>query len=128
MLKNIISKLEAAGFNLEYSLDTVNIKSGKDTVNGEICASSPEESWIDSSVIRALSSGGEHGVDLFIKLSNEKSLKMPDLFILDTDNGMVKLGKSLGFTKEDPTILTGKQLDAIRVKVMGMNPKTYKVN
>nr|DAW55360.1 MAG TPA: hypothetical protein [Caudoviricetes sp.] len=128
MLKNIISKLEAAGFNLEYSLDTVNVKSGKDTVNGEICASSPEESWVDSSVIRALSSEEEHGIDLFIKLSNEKSLKMPDLFILDTDNGMVKLGKSLGFTKEDPSILTGKQLDAIRVKVMGMNPKTYKVN
>ena len=128
MLKNIISKLEVAGFNLEYSLDTVNIKSGKDAVNGEICASSPEESWIDSSVIRALSSEGEHGVDLFIKLSNEKFLNMPDLFILDTDNGMVKLGKSLGFTKKDPSILTGKQLDAIRVKVMGMNSKTYKVN
>ena len=128
MLKNIISKLEVAGFNLEYSLDTVNIKSGKDAVNGEICASSPEESWIDSSVIRALSSEGEHGVDLFIKLSNEKFLNMPDLFILDTDNGMVKLGKSLGFTKKDPSILTGKQLDAIRVKVMGMNPNTYKVN
>lgn len=128
MLKNIISKLEAAGFNLEYSLDTVNIKSGNDTVSGEICASNPEESWIDSSVIRALSSEGEHGIDLFIKLSNEKSLKTPDLFILDTDNGMIKLGKSLGFTKEDPSILTGKQLDTIRVKVMGMNPKTYKVN
>lgn len=128
MLKNIISKLEAAGFRLEYSLDTVNIKSGKDTVNGEICASNPEESWIDSSVIRALSGEGEHGIDLFIKLSNEKSLKMPDLFILDTDNGMVKLGKSLRFTKEDPSILTGKQLDAIRVKIMDMNPKTYKVN
>lgn len=128
MLKNIISKLDAAGFRFEYSLDTVNIKSGMDTVNGEICASNPEESWIDSSVIRALSSEGEHGIDLFIKLSNEKSLKMPDLFILDTDNGMVKLGKSLRFTKEDPSILTGKQLDAIQVKVMGMNPKTYKVN
>lgn len=128
MLKNIISKLEAAGFRLEYSLDTVNIKSGKDTVNGEICASSPEHSWMDSSVIRSLSSEREHGVDLFVKLSNEKCLKMPDLFILDTDNGMVKLGKSLSFTKEDPSILTGKQLDAIRVKVMGMNPKTYKVN
>lgn len=128
MLKNIISKLEAAGFRLEYSLDTVNIKSGKDTVNGEICTSNPEESWIDSSVIRALSSEGEHGIDLFIKLSNEKSLKMPDLFILDTDNGMVKLGKSLRFTKENPSILTGKQLDVIRIKVMGMNPKAYKVN
>lgn len=128
MLKNIISKLEAAGFNLEYSLDSVKIKSRKDTINGEICASNPEESWIDSLVIRALSSEGEHGIDLFIKLSNKSSLKMPDLFILDTDNGMVKLGKSLRFTKEYPSILTGKQLDAIRLKVMGMNPKTYKVN
>lgn len=128
MLKNIISKLEAAGFMLEYSLNRVKIKSGNDTVNGEICASNPEGSWMDSSVTRALSSEGEHGIDLFMELSNEKSLKMPDLFILDTDNGMVKLGKSLCFTKEYPSILTGKQLDTIRVKVMGMNPKTYKVN
>lgn len=66
MLKNIISKLEAAGFILEYSLDTINIKSRNDTINGEIYANTPEESWMDSS--------------------------------------------------------------AIRVKVMGMNPKTYKVN
>lgn len=52
MLKNIISKLEAAGFILEYSLDTINIKSRNDTINGEIYANTPEESWMDSSAIR----------------------------------------------------------------------------
>lgn len=128
MLLEAINKLEESGLRIEYEIDSLRVVSSMGRVHGEIFANSPIDSWLDSYAIKSLSRDNEHGVDLFMGICKEKTLKMPSLFILDTDNGMVVAGKSLSFTKSKPSILSGKQLDAIRVKIMGMNPKIYKVN
>nr|DAP55985.1 MAG TPA: hypothetical protein [Caudoviricetes sp.] len=53
---------------------------------------------------------------------------MPELFVLDTTKGLVKLGESIEFTQSSPTLFTKKQLDKTRLRVAALNPVTYKVN
>lgn len=128
MLIEAIKKLEAAGFVATYTMTSVKLaKPGGETEAG-INADAPIKSWANSSVLRALSEAGKHGIETFIELTSKEKLKMPDLFILDTDNGMIQLGDTIRFTRTDPTVMTGKQVDSVRLRVIGMNPKTYKVN
>lgn len=128
MLIEAIKKLEAAGFIATYTMNGVKFALPGGDTEAEINADAPIKSWANSSVLRALSDKGEHGIEVFIKMTSESKLKMPDLFILDTDNGMIQLGDTIRFTKTDPTVMTGKQVDSVRLRVIGMNPKTYKVN
>lgn len=128
MLIEAIKKLEAAGFVAKYTMTSVKFAKPGSESEAEINADAPIKSWANSSVLRALSETGKHGIEAFAELTSEKKLKMPDLFILDTDNGMVQIGNTIRFTKTDPTVMTGKQVDSVRLRVIGMNPKTYKVN
>lgn len=128
MLIEAIKKLEAAGFVAIYTMTGVKFAKPGGDIEAEINADAPIKSWANSSVLRALSETGKHGIEVFIKMASESKLKMPDLFILDTDNGMVQIGDTIRFTKTDPTVMTGKQVDSVRLRVIGMSPKTYKVN
>lgn len=128
MLIEAIKKLEAAGFVATYTMTSVKFARPGGDIEAEINADAPVKSWANSSVLRALSEKGKHGIEIFIELTSEKKLKMPDLFILDTDNGMVQIGDTIRFTKTDPTVMTNRQVDSVRLRVIGMNPKTYKVN
>lgn len=128
MLIEAIKKLEAAGFVASYTMNSVKFAKSGCEVEAEINADAPIKSWANSSVLRALSGVGKHGVEVFVELTSKDKLKMPDLFILDTDSGMIQLGDTIRFTKTDPTVMTGKQVDSVRLRVIGMNPKTYKVN
>ena len=128
MLIEAIKKLEAAGFVAAYTMNSVKFAKPGGKTETEINADDPLKSWANSAVIRALSNDRQHGVWVFTHLIGEKKLKMPDLFILDTDNGMIQIGDTIRFTKTDPTVMTGKQVDSVRLRVIGMNPKTYKVN
>ena len=128
MLIEAIKKLEEAGFVATYTMTSVRFAKPGGETEAEINADAPIKSWANSSVLRALSGVGKHGVEVFIKMTSESKLKMPDLFILDTDNGMVQIGDTIRFTKTDPTVMTSKQVDSVRLRVIGMNPKTYKVN
>ncbi len=128
MLIEAIKKLEVAGFVATYTMTSVKFAKPGGETEAEINADAPIKSWANSSVLRALSETGKHGIEIFIELTSEKKLKMPDLFILDTDNGMVQIGDTIRFTKTGPTVMTNKQVDSVRLRVIGMNPKTYKVN
>lgn len=128
MLIEAIKKLEAAGLTVTYTMNSVKFALPGGEIEAEINADAPIKSWANSSVLRALSSAGKHGVEMFVELTSKNKLKMPDLFILDTDNGMIQLGNTIRFTKTDPTVMTGKQVDSVRLRVIGMTPKTYKVN
>ena len=128
MLIEAIKKLESAGFVATYTMNSVKFALPGGEAEAEINADAPTRSWANSSVLRALSGVGKHGVEVFVELTSKEKLKMPDLFILDTDNGMIQLGDTIRFTKTDPAVMTGKQVDAVRLRVIGMNPKTYKVN
>lgn len=128
MLIEAIKKLEAAGFVATYTMTSVKFAKPGGEVDAEINADAPIKSWANSSVLRAISGVGKHGVEVFVELTSKEKLEMPDLFILDTDNGMIQLGDTIRFTKTDPTVMTGKQVDSVRLRVIGMHPKTYKVN
>lgn len=128
MLIEAIKKLEASGFIATYTMASVKFAEPGGGTEAEINADAPIRSWANSSVLRALSGAGKHGVELFAEIVSKDKLKMPDLFILDTDNGMIQLGDTIRFTKTDPTVMTNKQVDSVRLRVIGMNPKTYKVN
>lgn len=128
MLIEAIKKLEAAGFTATYTMNSVKFALPGGETGAEIDTDAPIKSWANSSVLRALSGADKHGIEVFVELTSKDSLKMPDLFILDTDNGMIQLGDTIRFTKTDPTVMTGKQVDSVRLRVIGMNPKTYKVN
>lgn len=128
MLIEAIKKLEAAGFIATYTMSSVKFALPGGEAEADINTDAPIKSWANSSVLRALSGAGKHGIDVFVELTSKEKLKMPDLFILDTDNGMIQLGDTIRFTKTDPTVMTGKQVDSVRLRVIGMNPKTYKVN
>lgn len=128
MLIEAIKKLEAAGFVASYTMNSVKFALPGGETEAEINADVPIKSWANSSVLRALSGVGKHGIEVFVELTSKDKLKMSDLFILDTDNGMIQLGDNIRFTKTDPTVMTGKQVDSVRLRVIGMNPKTYKVN
>ena len=128
MLIEAIKKLEAAGFVATYTMTSVKFTKPGGETEAEINADAPIRSWANSSVLRALSEVGKHGVELLAETVSKDKLKMPDLFILNTDNGMIQLGDTIRFTKTDPTVMTGNQVDSVRLRVIGMNPKTYKVN
>ncbi len=128
MLIEAIKKLEAAGFIATYTMTSVKFAVSGGETEAEINADAPIKSWANSSVLRALSGFGKHGIEVFVELTSKEKLKMPDLFILDTDNGMVQIDGTIHFTKTDPTVMTNKQVDSVRLRVIGMNPKTYKVN
>lgn len=128
MLIEAIKKLEAAGFVASYTMNSVKFARSGGEVEAEINADAPAKSWANSSVIQTLSNDKRHGVWFFTDLIAKEKLKMPDLFILDTDNGMVQIDDTVHFTKTDPTAMTNKQVDSVRLRVIGMNPKTYKVN
>lgn len=128
MLIGAIKKLETSGFVATYTMASVRFAKLGGETEAEINSDAPIKSWANSSVLRALSEAGKHGVEVFAEIVSKDKLKMPDLFILDTDNGMVQIDDTIHFTKTDPTIMTGKQVDSVRLRVIGMNPKTYKVN
>lgn len=128
MLIEAIKKLEAAGFVATYTMTSVKFAKPGGKTEVEINADAPAKSWANSMVIQTLSNDKRHGVWFFTDLIAKERLKMPDLFILDTDNGMVQIDDTIRFTKTDPTVMTNKQVDSVRLRVIGMNPKTYKVN
>ena len=128
MLIEAIKKLEAAGFVATYTTTSVKFAKPGGKTEAEINADAPVKSWSNSAVIQALSNDRRHGIWAFTDLIAKEKLKMPDLFILDTDNGMVQIDDTIHFTKTDPTVMTSKQVDSVRLRVIGMNPKTYKVN
>lgn len=128
MLIEAIKKLEAAGFVAIYTMASVKFAKPGGKTEAEINADAPAKSWANSVVIQTLSNDKRNGVWFFTDLIAKEKLKMPDLFILDTDNGMVQIDDTIHFTKTDPTVMTNKQVDSVRLRVIGMNPKTYKVN
>ena len=128
MLIEAIKKLETAGFVAAYTMTSVKLARPGYKTEAEINADALAKSWANGAVLQALSNDRRRGVWVFIDLTAQKKLKMPDLFILDTDNGMVQIGDTVRFTKKDPTVMTGKQVDSVRLRVIDMNPKTYKVN
>lgn len=128
MLIEAIKKLEAAGFVATYTMASIKFAKPGGKTEAEINADTPAKSWANSAVIQTLSNDKRHGVWFFADLIAKEKLKMPDLFILDTDNGMVQIDDTIHFTKTDPTVMIDKQVDSVRLRVIGMNPKTYKVN
>lgn len=128
MLIEAIKKLEEAGFVATYTMTSVKFAKPGGKIEAEINADAPAKSWANGAVLQALSNDKRHGAWAFADLIAKEKLKMPDLFILDTDNGMVQIDDTIHFTKTDPTVMTNKRVDSVRLRVIGMNPKTYKVN
>lgn len=128
---SIIERLEGLGFRADCTLEGVKFYDGQGSLCGDISVSHPNNSWINGLVLQQFwSVGSSSDLDPILELIAHGSGRgyMPDLFILKTDAGFVKRGRSLGFTQSDPTLFTKSQLDRVRLRVAALNPITYKVN
>jgi hypothetical protein len=90
----------------------------------------PWRSWLGADIFRNIWNNGESELTPLFELMSYGSGRgeMPELFILDTTKGLVRLGKSVEFTQSTPTMFTKKQLNKTRLRVAALNPITYKVN
>ncbi len=78
MLIEAIKKLEADGFIATYTMNSIKFALPGGNIEAEINADAPIKSWANSSVLRALSETGRHGVEAFIDLTSKDRLKLPD--------------------------------------------------
>lgn len=125
-----IEKLESAGLRVDCTLHGISIYSAGDQICGEIFIDQPWRSWVGADVLRNIWNAGENELTPLFELMSYGSGHgvMPDLFVLDTTKGFVKLGESIEFTQSNPTMFTKKQLNKTRLRVAALNPVTYKVN
>lgn len=129
--EGMVEAIELTGLRADCKLNGMDIYNAIGILCGQVYPASPEKIWFSGEVIRRLYQGPGVG-PLFeiIEMSayGSNGYKMPDLFVLHTDKGLVKIGNSLEFTNSNPTLLTGKQLNAARLRVSSFYPMAYKVN
>ena len=114
-----------------YSSRTARSASGRGgKLCGEVFIDQPWRSWVGADMLRDIWNAGESELTPLFELMSYGSGRgaMPELFILDTTGGFVKLGESIEFTQSNPTLFTKKQLNKTRLRVAALNPVTYKVN
>jgi hypothetical protein len=125
-----VEKLESVGLRVDCTLRGISIYSAGGQLCGEVFIDQPWHSWLGADVFRNIWNGDESELTPLFELMSYGSGHgaMPELFVLDTTKGFVKLGESLGFTQSSPTMFTKKQLNKTRLRVAALNPITHKVN
>ncbi|MDO4642226.1 MAG: hypothetical protein Q4A74_00115 [Cardiobacteriaceae bacterium] len=129
--ESMVEAIELTGLRVDCKLNGMDIYNAIGVLCGQVYPASPEKIWFNGEMIRRLYQGpGAGSLFEIIETSayGSNGYKMPDLFILHTDKGLVKIGNSLGFTSSDPTLFTGKQLNVAKLRVSSLYPTAYKVN
>lgn len=126
----IIETLESVGLRVDCTLHGISVYSAGDQLCGEVFIDQPWRSWPGADIFRNVWNAGENELIPLFELMSYGSGRgeMPELFVLDTTKGLVKLGESIEFTQSNPTLFTKKQLNKTRLRVAALNPVTYKVN
>lgn len=125
-----IEKLESVGLRVDCTLNGISVYSAGGKLCGEVLVNQPWRSWVSADMFRDIWNNGENELTPLFELMSYGSGhgSMPELFVLDTTKGFVKLGESIEFTQSSPTMFTKKQLNKTRLRVAALNPVTYKVN
>ena len=125
-----IEKLESVGLRVDCTLHGISVYSAGGKLCGEVFIDQPWRSWVGADMFRDIWNLGESELTPLFELMSYGSGRgaTPELFVLDTTKGFVKLGESIEFTQSSPTLFTKKQLDKTRLRVAALNPVTYKVN
>lgn len=125
-----IDKLESVGLRVDCTLHGISVYGAGSQLCGEAFIDQPWRSWLGADIFRNIWNNGESELTPLFELMSYGGGRgeMPELFILDTTKGFVKLGESIEFTQSAPTMFTKKQLNKTRLRVAALNPVTYKVN
>ena len=129
--ESMVDAIELTGLRVDCKMAGIDIYDPTNTLCGQIYPASPRKIWIGGEMIRRMyqgPGGGELHKIIEISAYGNGASMMPNLFILHTDKGFVKRDSSLGFTNSNPTLFTGKQLNAARLRVSSFYPMAYKVN
>lgn len=126
LLKWLIDDMRILGFELEFTINSVRVKSKQGDSLGELYAAEPKKSWIDGRVLALSAKHGRHVAERIGEMAHGDSQNMPDLFIVYTVYGL--LGKDTMFTTEKPALFTKEDLKKKENMIKELGGSAHKVN
>lgn len=126
LLKWLIDDMRILGFDLEFTLDSVHIKSKQGDNLGVLYALESIKSWIDGRVLALSAKHGRHVAERIGEMAHVDSQNMPDLFIVHTVYGL--LGKDTMFTAENPALFTKEDLKKKENMIKELGGSAHKIN
>lgn len=126
LLKWLIDDMRILGFDLEFTLDPVHIKSKQGDSLGILYALEPIKSWVDGRVLSMSAKHGRHVIERIGEMAYSNPQNMPDLYIVLTKFGL--LGKDKMFSEYDPALLTKEDLKKKDNMIKELGGTAYKIN
>ena len=126
LLKWLIDDMRILGFNLEFTLDSVHIRSKQGDKLGVLYALEPIKSWVDGRVLAMSAKHGRHVIERIGEMAYSNPQNMPDLFIVLTKFGL--LGKDKMFSEDDPALFTKEDLKKKDNMIKELGGTAYKIN
>lgn len=126
LLKWLIDDMRILGFDLEFTLDSVHIKSKQGDGLGVLYALEPIKSWVDGRVLSMSAKHGRHVIERIGEMAYSNPQNMPDLYIVLTKFGL--LGKDKMFSEDDPALLTKEDLKKKDNMIKELGGTAYKIN
>lgn len=126
LLKWLIDDMRTLGFDLEFTTDSVRIKSKQGDDLGVLYALEPIKSWVDGRVLSMSAKHGRHVIERIGEMAYSNPQNMPDLFIVSTVYGLI--GKNTIFTTEKPALFTKEDLKKKENMIKELGGSAHKIN
>lgn len=126
LLKWLIDDMRILGFDLEFTFDSVRIKSKQGDKLGVLYALEPIKSWVDGRVLSMSAKHGRHVIERIGEMAYSNPQNMPDLYIVLTKFGL--LGKDKMFSEDDPALFTKEDLKKKDNMIKELGGTAYKIN
>lgn len=126
LLKWLIDDMRILGFELEFTINSVRVKSKQGDDLGVLYAIDPIKSWVDGRVLAMSAKHGRHVIERIGEMAYSNPQNMPDLFIVSTVYGL--LGKDTMFTTEKPALFTKEDLKKKESMIKELGGSAHKVN
>lgn len=126
LLKWLIDDMRILGFDLEFTVNSVRVKSKQGDSLGILYALEPIKSWVDGRVLAMSAKHGRHVLERIGEMAYSNPQNMPDLYIVLTKFGL--LGKDKMFSEDDPALLTKEDLKKKDNMIKELGGTAYKIN
>lgn len=126
LLKWLIDDMRILGFDLEFTVNSVRVKSKQGDDLGILYALEPIKSWVDGRVLSMSAKHGRHVIERIGEMAYSNPQNMPDLYIVLTKFGL--LGKDKMFSEDDPALLTKEDLKKKDNMIKELGGTAYKIN
>lgn len=126
LLKWLIDDMRILGFDLEFTVNSVRVKSKQGDNLGVLYALEPIKSWVDGRVLSMSAKHGRHVIERIGEMAYSNPQNMPDLYIVLTKFGL--LGKDKMFSEDDPALLTKEDLKKKENMIKELGGTAYKIN